>query len=62
VKKERAGLAFEPGVGGRYYEWDVDGTKVDWGRVLVWEPPFSLAMTWRVRRPLPVDPRRRAGQ
>ncbi|WP_127355682.1 SRPBCC family protein [Actinacidiphila soli] len=48
VKKERAGLAFEPGVGGRYYEWDVDGTEVDWGRVLVWEPPFRLAMTWRV--------------
>ncbi|MFI6896641.1 SRPBCC domain-containing protein [Streptomyces sp. NPDC050256] len=48
VRKERAGLAFEPGVGGRYYEWDVEGTEVDWGRVLVWEPPFRLAMTWRV--------------
>jgi uncharacterized protein YndB with AHSA1/START domain len=48
VKKERAGLAFEPGEGGRYYEWDVDGTQVDWGRVLVWEPPFRLAMTWRI--------------
>jgi uncharacterized protein YndB with AHSA1/START domain len=48
LKKERVGLAFEPGVGGRYYEWDVDGNEVDWGRVLVWEPPHRLVMTWRV--------------
>ncbi|WP_051836350.1 SRPBCC family protein [Streptomyces sp. NRRL WC-3742] len=48
VKKERAGLAFEPGVGGRYYEWDVEGTEIAWGTVLVWEPPHRLAMTWRI--------------
>ncbi|MFI2643411.1 SRPBCC family protein [Streptomyces sp. NPDC018610] len=48
VKKERAGLAFEPGVGGRYYEWDVDGEEKTWGRVLEWEPGRRLAMTWRI--------------
>ncbi|MGC0380083.1 SRPBCC family protein [Streptomyces sp. SAI-129] len=48
VKKERAGLAFEPFVGGRYYEWDVDGNEVTWGRVLEWDPPHRLAMTWRI--------------
>ncbi|MEW1747556.1 SRPBCC family protein [Streptomyces angustmyceticus] len=48
VKKERAGLAFEPGVGGRYYEWDVDGNEIAWGRVLEWDPPRRLVMTWRI--------------
>ncbi|GHA82685.1 MULTISPECIES: SRPBCC family protein [Streptomyces] len=48
VRKERAGLAFEPGVGGRYYEWDVDGTQIAWGRVLEWVPGRRVAMTWRV--------------
>ncbi|WP_404868310.1 SRPBCC domain-containing protein [Kitasatospora griseola] len=60
LEKERAGLAFEPGVGGRYYEWDVDGNEIDWGVVLVWEPPHRLAMTWRVDgrfRSIPDDER-----
>ncbi|WP_354643059.1 SRPBCC family protein [Kitasatospora camelliae] len=48
VKKERAGLAFEPRVGGRYYEWDVEGTEIAWGKVLTWEPPHRLSMTWRI--------------
>ncbi|MEU5537376.1 SRPBCC family protein [Streptomyces sp. NPDC020362] len=48
VKKERAGLAFEPGVGGRYYEWDVEGTEIAWGRILEWEPGRRLVMTWRI--------------
>ncbi|MFB7938281.1 SRPBCC family protein [Streptomyces sp. NPDC004779] len=48
VRKERAGLAFEPGVGGRYYEWDVDGTEIAWGRILEWEPGRRLVMTWRI--------------
>lgn len=48
VRKERAGLAFEPGVGGRYYEWDVEGTQKVWGRVLEWVPGRRVAMTWRI--------------
>lgn len=48
LKKERAGLAFEPGVGGSYYEWDVDGNRIDWGRILEWEPGRRLVMTWRI--------------
>ncbi|MDX6311929.1 MAG: hypothetical protein QOF44_1393 [Streptomyces sp.] len=48
VRKERAGLAFEPGVGGRYYEWDVDGNEIAWGRILEWDPPNRLVMTWRI--------------
>lgn len=48
VKKERAGLAFEPRVGGRYFEWDVDGEEKAWGRILEWEPGRRLVMTWRI--------------
>ncbi|MFD5232859.1 SRPBCC family protein [Streptomyces qaidamensis] len=48
LTKERVGLAFEPGVGGHYYEWDADGTRIDWGRILEWEPGRRLVMTWRV--------------
>ncbi|MFF4229256.1 SRPBCC family protein [Streptomyces sp. NPDC001820] len=48
VTRPRAGLAMEPRVGGRYYEWDVDGLEIDWGRVLVWEPPYRLRLTWRI--------------
>ncbi|MER5898323.1 SRPBCC domain-containing protein [Streptomyces sp. NPDC001876] len=48
VRKERAGLAFEAGVGGRYYEWDVEGTEIAWGRILEWVPGRRVAMTWRI--------------
>ncbi|MFJ2741684.1 SRPBCC domain-containing protein [Streptomyces sp. NPDC087440] len=48
VRGERAGLAFEEGVDGRYYEWDADGHEETWGRVLEWEPGRRLAMTWRI--------------
>ncbi|MDG6106339.1 SRPBCC domain-containing protein [Dactylosporangium aurantiacum] len=32
--------------GGRVYELWADGTEVDWGEILVWEPPARFAMTW----------------
>ncbi len=60
LEKERAGLAFEPYVGGRYYEWDVEGTEIAWGKVLTWEPPNRLSMTWRIDgrwRSIPDDER-----
>jgi uncharacterized protein YndB with AHSA1/START domain len=41
-----ADVVFEQRAGGRVYEiWD-DGTTVDWGSVLVFEPPHRFVMTW----------------
>lgn len=39
-------VSVEPRLGGRVYEtWD-DGTTVDWGEVLEWQPPGRLVMSW----------------
>ncbi|GAA2804569.1 SRPBCC domain-containing protein [Crossiella cryophila] len=48
LRTPRIGLAIEPGVGGRYYEWDAEGNEIAWGVVLEWNPPHGLRMTWRV--------------
>jgi hypothetical protein len=37
---------FEGQVGGRIYESFDDGTQVEWGRVLAWNPPVSVVFTW----------------
>ena len=41
-------VTFERWPGGRVYETWHDGTEVDWGEVLVWEPPARFAMTWNM--------------
>jgi DNA-binding transcriptional ArsR family regulator/uncharacterized protein YndB with AHSA1/START domain len=43
---ERAVL--EPFVGGRWYEVSSDGTETEWGRVLAFEPPHRILLTWRM--------------
>jgi uncharacterized protein YndB with AHSA1/START domain len=39
---------FEPRVGGRIYERASDGREVDWGEILLWEPPKRLAYWWHI--------------
>lgn len=38
----------EPFVGGRWYEVSSDGSETEWGRVLAFEPPHRILLTWRM--------------
>ena len=47
-------VTLEPRAGGRVYEtWD-DGTQVDWGTLVAWEPPQRFVMTWN-NTPAPTE-------
>jgi uncharacterized protein YndB with AHSA1/START domain len=39
-------VTFERRPGGRVYETWEDGTTVDWAKVLTWEPPARIVLTW----------------
>ena len=49
VRAESATL--EPADGGRLYERMSDGREAAWGRVLVWEPPHRVVLTWHPGTP-----------
>ncbi len=38
----------EPFTGGRWYERDADGVETDWGRVVAWQAPYRIVLTWQV--------------
>ncbi len=45
---ELAEAIIEGHEGGRWYERDVDGTECEWGKVVVWEPPSRVVLTWQL--------------
>jgi len=45
----------EPRAGGRWYEKGEDGSECEWGRVLAWEPPTRLVLSWTINGKFQVD-------
>ena len=53
---EMAEAILEPHEGGRWYERGVDGSECNWARVLAWEPPLRLLVTWQINGSWQYDP------
>lgn len=41
-------IIYEPRAGGRWFEKGPDGREYDWGRVVEWDPPRRLVLSWMV--------------
>jgi uncharacterized protein YndB with AHSA1/START domain len=53
-KDQVRSVTVQPRAGGRVYETWADGTEVDWGELLAWEPPARFVMTWTMT-PVPTE-------
>jgi uncharacterized protein YndB with AHSA1/START domain len=48
LEVEIAETIFEPRVGGYLYDRGVDGSECRWARVLAYEPPHRVALSWDI--------------
>lgn len=48
LQVEIAETVFEPRVGGHLYDRGVDGTECRWARVLAYEPPNRVVISWDI--------------
>jgi uncharacterized protein YndB with AHSA1/START domain len=46
----------EPLVGGRWFERSSEGAECEWGRVLVWDPPQRIVLSWDIGADWKYDP------
>ncbi len=56
LQADLAEVVLEGSVGGRWFERCVDGTECDWGRVLAWDPPRAIALSWHLNAQFEYDP------
>ena len=42
-------------VGGRWYEKDEDGAECEWGRVLAYDPPARIVLSWHINSKFVLD-------
>lgn len=60
LEAELAEMVFEPRVGGHIYDRGVDGSECRWARVLAYEPPTRVVISWDIglQWQLETDPER----
>ena len=49
LPEDMAEAVLERREGGRWYERSVKGDECDWGRVLAWEPPERVLLSWEIK-------------
>lgn len=47
-KVDAKAAVVEPFVGGRWFERGVDGSECEWGKVLAWDPPARVVLSWEI--------------
>ncbi len=45
----------EPRQGGRWCEKGEDGSECEWGKVLAWEPPHRVVLSWHINSKFAID-------
>jgi uncharacterized protein YndB with AHSA1/START domain len=56
LQAELAEMVFEPRVGGHVIDRGVDGSECRWARVLVYEPPSRVVISWDINLDWQIEP------